>query len=348
MSNLEHTASDDLSAKKETDDEISLIDLFAVLWRRKRFIITIVIIAMVGVVVFSVLSLTLPPETSFLPNKYTPSAHMLINDQSSSGGGLSSMLNSSGLSGLASLAGLSLSSGQTYSQLATYLIGTNTLLDMVVDEYDLIARYKIKKFPRAESRKILKKILTAKVDDASGVLSISFSDRDPVFARSVVNFTTAYLEKRFDELGLDKNRIEQENLEINIANTFREIQKLEQDGHQLEQSVSRSLGGGLPSITVELNRIQLELGAQKQVYTQLKVQYELVKIKISSETPVFQVLELAEVPDQKSGPSRGLICIIVTFAAAFFAVFLAFVLNAVENIKKDPEAMAKLKGTNET
>ena len=54
---------------------------------------------------------------------------------------------------------------------------------------------------------------------------------------------------------------------------------------------------------------------------------------------------MAEVPDQKSGPSRGLLCIIVTFAAGFFSIFLAFVLNAIENIKKDPEAMAKLKGT---
>jgi uncharacterized protein involved in exopolysaccharide biosynthesis len=272
---------------------------------------------------------------------------MLINNQSSAGGGLSSMLSSSGLSSLAGLVGISASGGATYSQLAAYFVGTNTLLDMVVDEFDLIARYNIKKFPRAESRKRLKKSLTAEFDKDSGVFTISFTDIDPVFAQSVVNFTAAYLERRFDELGLDKNRIEKENLELNIANTYQEIQKLEGESRLLEQSVSRVLGGGLPAVTVELNRIQLELGAQKQVYTQLKVEYELTKIKMASETPVFQMLETAEVPDQKSGPSRGMMCIIVTFAAAFFAVFLAFVLNAVENIKKDPEAMAKLRGERE-
>jgi uncharacterized protein involved in exopolysaccharide biosynthesis len=100
----------------------------------------------------------------------------------------------------------------------------------------------------------------------------------------------------------------------------------------------------IPSISLDMSRIQLELEAQRQVYTQLKVQYELLKVSMASEKPVFQILEMAEAPDQKSGPSRGMICIIVTFAAAFFSVFLAFVLNAVENIKKDPEAMAKLKG----
>jgi hypothetical protein len=39
-----------------------------------------------------------------------------------------------------------------------------------------------------------------------------------------------------------------------------------------------------------------------------------------------------------------MICVIVTFAAGFLAVFLAFVLNAIAHIKKDPEAMAKLQG----
>jgi uncharacterized protein involved in exopolysaccharide biosynthesis len=211
---------------------------------------------------------------------------------------------------------------------------------MVVDEFDLVARYKIKKFPRAESRKILKKLLTAELDGESGVFSVGFTDIDPVFAQGVVNFTVAYLEKRFEELGLDKNKIEKENLEKNIANTYGEILNLEKEVRRLE----RSANGGLGGIMLELNRIQLELGAQRQIYSQLKVQYELIKIEIASEAPVFQILEPAEVPDRKSGPSRGLICIIVSFAAGFFAVFLAFVLNAVENVKKDPAAMAKLRG----
>jgi uncharacterized protein involved in exopolysaccharide biosynthesis len=346
MSDLAQLPEDDPSAPKESDDEISLIDLFAVLWRRKRMSIAIVVIAVIGAVGFSVLSLVLPPEKSPLPNLYTPQAHMLISDQASAGGSLSSMLNSSGLGGLgglASLAGMSLPSGQTYSQLASYLVGANTLLDMVADEFDLITRYKIKKFPRAESRKKLKKLLTAEFDDKSGVFSVGFTDIDPVFAQQVVNFTVAYLEKRFEELGLDKNKIEKENLEKNIANTYEEILNLEKETRRLEQSVNRGLGG----IMLELNRIQLELDAQKQIYTQLKVQYELIKIEIASEAPMFQILEPAEVPDRKSGPSRGLICIIVTFAAGFFAVFLAFALNAVDNIKKDPAAMAKLRGVRE-
>jgi uncharacterized protein involved in exopolysaccharide biosynthesis len=329
--------------KEIEDDEIALIDLFAVLWRRKIMICVIVIAAMIGVVGFSVISLVLPPETSPLPNEYTPQALMLINDGASPGGTMASMINASGLGGLAGLAGIG-GAGATYSQLAVYLAGTNTFLDTVVDEFDLMTRYKVEKSPRAQSRKILKNALSVKYDDKSGVFSIGFTDIDPVFAQSMVNFCVTYMERRFNELGVDKNKIEKENLEINIANTFAEIQKLEEETRKLEQSVNRGYASGtIPAITLELNRLQTELSAQRQVYSQLRVQYELLRVSMASEKPVFQILELAEVPDQKSGPGRGLICIIVTVAAGFFAVFLAFVLNMISKIRNDPEAMAKLR-----
>jgi uncharacterized protein involved in exopolysaccharide biosynthesis len=323
------------------DDEISLIDLFAVLWHRKVMILIITFVAAIGVVLYAVISLKLPPEKSYKPNVYTPTALMLINNSSSSGGGMASMLN--GLGGLASLAGVS--TGSSFSGLAIYLVGTNSLLDSVIDEFDLIQHFKIKESPRASSRKALKGKLTASSDEASGVFSISFTDIDPVFAQRVVNYCVNYLQTWFDELGIDKNKLEKENLEKNIRNTYDEILKRELETRQLEQSVQRG-GVNIPSISLDLSRIQLELGAQRQVYTQLKVQYELLKVSMASEKPVFQILEMAEVPDQKSGPSRGTLCIIVTFAAAFFSIFLALVLNAIENVRKDPEAMAKLRGGN--
>ncbi|MDR1955260.1 MAG: lipopolysaccharide biosynthesis protein [Treponema sp.] len=335
-----------MNEEQNQDDEISLIDLFAVLWHRRMMILVITLIAIVGMVGFSVISLVLPTENSPLPNTYSPTALMIINNASSSGGAMAAALSATGLGGLAGLAGVS--TGPTFSELAIYLVGTNTLLDAVVDRFDLITRYKIKieKSPRTESRKVLKKQLTAAFDEKSGVFTISFTDTDPVFAQEVVNFCVLFLEKRFNELVVDQNQLEKQNLEINIANTYKEILNLEQEYHQLEYSVvSGGRMGSIPAITLEQSRITMELETQKQVYAQLKVQYELLRVSMASEKPVFQILEMAEVPDQKSGPSRGMICIIGTFAAGFFSVFLAFVMNAISNIRKDPEAMAKLQGS---
>jgi hypothetical protein len=312
-------------------------------------IITIVLIAAISAVIFSIITIVMPPEISPLPNMYTPAALMLINDRSSSGGGgLTSMLNSSGLGGLASLVGLNVSSNSVNRQLAVYLVETNSLLDSVVDEFGLIERYKIKKYPRAESRKALKKLLISSYDTVNGVFSISFTDYDPVFAKSVVDYCAVYMEKRFEELGLDQNKIEEENLETSIANTLQEIIRLEEESRRLEHSVAAgSFYGGPPAISIEATRILMELEAQRQIYIEFKVQYEMVKVTMNSEQPVFQILEIAEVPDKKSGPSRALFCVIVTFAAGFIAVFVAFAQNALANIKKDPVVMAKLRGKNE-
>lgn len=329
----------------DASDEIDFLDIFVVFIKYKKIIIFLTFCGALFAFLFSALSLLLPADKSYYPNKYTPKALMLINDSNSSGGSLSSLLSSSGLGSLANLAGVGISGGSTYSALAVYLAGTNEFLDPIVDNFDLINRYKIKRNPRAESRKLLMKYLKAEYDEDSGVFALGFTDIDPVFAQSVVNFAVTCMEKRFTEMGLDKNKLTKDNLEINLKNSYSEILRLQQETQRIMHSVNSN--SALPngsSVILESKRVELELEAQESIYTQLKTQYELVKIQLASETPIFQILEYAEVPDRKSEPSRGMFCIVVMFASFFLSVFLAFILNAIENIKNNPEAMAKLKG----
>ncbi len=339
-----NSSNDTTSFQDDSDEEISLIDLFAVLLHYKWLIIIMTLVAMIGAVIFAVLSIKMPPETSPMPNVYTPSAKMLIQESSSSGGGLSSMLSSSGLGALAGMAGVSVGGGgSSNASLATYLVSSNQLLDAITDRFNLIEKYKLEKSVRASSRKILQQKLKADTDKDSGVFSISFTDIDPEFAQQVINFVVDWLQNKFDELGLDSNKIQKENLERNIESSYNEILSIQKEMEELGASVGR--GGNIwnmPSVTMSTSKLQLELEAQKSVYTQLKTQYELLKVQMQSETPIFQILERPEIPDMKSGPSRGKLCIIITFAAGFFSVFIAFALNAWKNIKNDPEAMEKL------
>ena len=333
---------------KKHDDEIDLIELFAVLWRRKIMIIAITLIAAIAVVCYSYISIRLPPEESYLPNVYTASAFMLI-DNSSSGGGVSSMIGSNTMVNLASLIGVRVPISTSFSQFAIYLLGTNSLLDSVVDGLDIITRYKLTKAesPKKAARDAIKGSIKGEYGEKSGVFTISFTHIDPVFARDAANYTTECLAKRFEELGLDKNKITKENLELNITNTLQEILRLEEESRRLERSVALGSSLGVPAITSELSRIDMELAAQRQIYAQLRVQYVLLNVEMSSEKPVFQILEFAEVPDEKSGPRRSITCIFVTLAAGVFAVFLAFILNGISNVRNDPEAMGKLRRKSE-
>lgn len=325
------------------DDEISLLDLAAVLWRWKLLIIGITGLVMIGVVAYAIVSKKLPSEKSYLPDMYMSSAMMLIGGDSNKGNSALGQLASSGLgnlAGLAGLAGLSGAGGSNYSKLAVYLAGSDSFLDVIIQEFDLIDRYKIQKFPKTESRKLLKKRLTAKLDDKSGIFSLTFKDIDPEFAQRVVNFAVSYYEQRFAEMGFDKHKLEKEGLEKSLNATLDEIKRLEAEAAGLERKTVNAYGS-VPSIALEATRLHREIQVQEQIYGQLKARYELLKIEMASETPVFQVLDYPQIPEMKSEPSRGKLCIIATFAGFFFSIFFAFLLNALQEIRHDPTACAK-------
>ena len=199
---------------KDEDDEISLIDLFAVLLRFKWMIIGITTLAAIGVVIYCIISLKLPPEDSYMPNEYKVSANMLINDDSSSSG----LSSSSSLSSAASLLGISLSGGSSStSDLVIYLAASNPFLDSVAQEFDLYSKLEPDtKSPIANVRKSLTKQFETEFDSASGVLTISFTDIDPEYAVKVVDYSVDWISDKLTELGVDNNKITKENLEKNI------------------------------------------------------------------------------------------------------------------------------------
>ncbi|MCR4580329.1 MAG: lipopolysaccharide biosynthesis protein [Treponema sp.] len=331
---------EELDTVTEKDDEISLLDLFAVLLRRKWLIIGITCVAMVFILVYSIISLKLPPEKSYLPNSYKVSANMLITD-ADGGGGLAL---SGSASSLASLMGVNLgaSGGSSTSSLILYLTKSNPFYDAIAVNFNLYEKFEFEKSPIANTRTALSKKVSTEYDSSSGVLTVSYEDIDPEFAVEVVNFVVDWISSKLDELGVDNNKISKENLEKNIDTSWNEILKLTKEVSDMQDRVAQGRALWTKESTIEQKRIELELSAQQEVYKQLRSQLELLKVKMATEAPTFQILERASVPDIKSGPSRGKLCIIVTFAAFFISVFLAFLLNAVENIRKDPEAMEKL------
>ncbi|WP_024466796.1 LPS biosynthesis protein [Treponema pedis] len=331
---------------QEKNDEISLLDLFVVVFKYKKMIILTTVCAAVFILIYSVISLMLPPEKSFLPNIYKSTALMLIKTPSaSSAGGLSSKLESSGLGDIASLMGFGGASGPSYSKLAAFLATTNSLLDAITEEFNIIEKYKIEKNPKTNARKIISRNLKAALDEKTGVFAISYEDIDPEFAKNVTSFCVKYYDNKFMELGLDPDKLEKENVEAAIATCLNDIKTIKLKIQQLEERTAYNYSANISEIATESEHLRMELETQKNIYNQLKIKFEILKIKVSSEHPVLQVIEYPEVPESKSKPSRGMLCIIVTFAAFLLSLFMAFVLNAVKNIKNDPEALAKLKGT---
>jgi tyrosine-protein kinase Etk/Wzc len=89
----------------------------------------------------------------------------------------------------------------------------------------------------------------------------------------------------------------------------------------------------LPDVQIEFNNVTVELDVQRKIYNTLSHQYEVLKLTSEPEQ-AFQVLELAEVPDAKSGPNRMMIVLEVTIAGLVSSVALSFLLHSLAQVRR--------------
>ena len=92
----------------------------------------------------------------------------------------------------------------------------------------------------------------------------------------------------------------------------------------------------LPQLSLDFNRLQLLLQIQEGIYQSLTEQYEVLKLS-GNGSLALTVLEPAEVPVEKFGPKRSMICIQGTLGMFFFGVALAFLFTFIKSIKAKRE-----------
>lgn len=316
-----------MSNNKDGELEFNILDVIKYCWRKKWLFIISIIIAAILLVTFSIVSLKMEPAKSPLPNKYTSTAKLLVRETSGTSGIPSS------ISSLASLGGINLGSMGAESSngvLLTTIANTNTFKDSIIDEFNLVTRYKIKKHFKTDSRKELDKKMSIKVDEETNVLSVSFTDIDPEFAKRVVVFAVDLLVKEFYSVNEDDNNINLKNYQEAMDSSFQKIVQYQKDIQNLELSVSNSAATSIPSIMFDVQMKKMELEAEETIYASFRGQHELLSIQMKDDPITLKVIQEPEVPDKKSSPSRGLICIVgvfAVFAICFVIVFLQYFHN---------------------
>lgn len=112
-------------------------------------------------------------------------------------------------------------------------------------------------------------------------------------------------------------------------------------GTGLRQMPSRD---ELPALAIEYSHLRMAYEVQTRIYQNLQEQYEIQRLTNTARS-IFSVIEPAEIPDEKAGPSRGKLCIIVTGFAFFFSIAIALFIDFIKKIKNDPKKKSILKGT---
>jgi capsule polysaccharide export protein KpsE/RkpR len=220
-----------MSIDNKSLDQLTFLDLLRVIKERKKFIFFSSFLISLVIIVFIFVSKALPPSKSYLPDVYTPSAIVLINDQSASSG-LTGLLSSS--SSLSSL--LNISAGSSSGQLALLLAKTNITLDALMNELDYINKKQISnKLRKSAIRNDFYSHYKLTIQSDTNTLTITYKDIDPLFAKNAVNAMVEILNKRFveidggrnkDQAYLLKNKLYDVNNQIQvISNEIKDFQK---------------------------------------------------------------------------------------------------------------------------
>ena len=162
---------------------------------------------------------------------------------------------------------------------------------------------------------------------------------------SLANLEGQILIKETELGALSKNRrtddpeVLRVTMELGLLKTRRDITKLGQ--RNAEDSLEIPLAQ-LPELSAVYANLIGDIEILQIIYSTLRSQYETVKIEEKDNSERFQVIEDAEIPEVKAGPSRGKICIVVTLSVFLVSVLLAFFLEYLKRVKTDPAESVKL------
>lgn len=292
------------------EDEINLLDYVIVLLKHKWLIFGTVFLAGVAAVIYSLL----------LPNIYRSEAVIVPRQQEKSGA--SSAL--SALGGLGGIAGelVGLGGGGDVEKFEVVL-KSRDLARRMVNRYDLLPRLFEEAWDPVKEQwqenpaptlqdayKALMGMLTISRERNSDVLTIQFDHEEPQFAKKMVDHYLTELSETLREQTLKDAAENQRFLKQQLEKTSDVL---------LKEKISELLA----------KEIEKETFARAQNYYS------------------FNVLDPPVVPDldKKVKPKRRLICILSVTVAGFFAVFLAFFLEYIHNVKssEDEERLTSLR-----
>ncbi len=292
------------------DDEIDLKELFAVLWDGKTFISAITGSAAIISVLIAL----------WLPNIYTASA--LLAPAENSGSGLSGLMKQYG--GLASLAGVSLPGGEEGSraQLGMELMKSRAFISGFVERHDILPELmavesweqssgevifdaqvydaaaktwvrdvdppQLPQPSAQEAHKAFIEIIGISEDKQTGYVSVSIEHQSPIVAAQWVNWLVK---------------------DVNDAVRIQDVDEATKSIEYLKQQAAKTSLADLQTVFFELIQSQTETAMLAQV----RPEY------------VFKTIDPAVVPEQKTKPSRALICMLGTVLGGMLGVVIALV-----------------------
>jgi capsule polysaccharide export protein KpsE/RkpR len=168
--------------KAEKSPLETVFRMIGLLLHWKWLIIGITVLGTLCVTGYCLISVMLPPAKSPMPNLYSAKATLLI-QQTSQTDISGSILSALGISQGDSRGISTFDNGELVLQ----LLGSRSLVDRLIAEFNIAQRYGIRNAVKEKMRDLVLSHFSFSYTRTSGLLTISYQDIDPVFSRDIVN-----------------------------------------------------------------------------------------------------------------------------------------------------------------
>ena len=290
------------------EDEINLLDMFIVLLKHKWMIFSVVFAAGIIAVIASLLMTNIyRSECTIAPIEQEKAS---LSSSLSALGGFGAMVASQvGIGGAGSLEkfGIVLKS----RELTNGLVEKHKLMPVIFeDSWDEKTKtWNVEEPPTLQDAyKSMQGMLEIKPDKKSGVLKLGFLFPDPEVAQKLLSYYVDGMSEFLRQQSLENVAIQSKALQEQLITTTD------------------------PLLRTKLAEIIAQY-VEKETLAKVQKYYG------------FNVIDPPFVPEKKFKPKRAQICILSVIVAFFMAIFLAFIMEYVGNLKKneDPERLANLK-----
>jgi uncharacterized protein involved in exopolysaccharide biosynthesis len=177
--------------------------------------------------------------------------------------------------------------------------------------------------------KKLRASVVLEIDKKSGVISLTTKLTNAVAAANITSLIQHYLTKYVTDYRTQKARKELSFLEKRLSESRA---RYDQALFTLSAYRDQNINLFMNVAKDREKKLQYEVDMAYNLYTTISGQYEESKVKLHRETPVFKVLEPAQVAVIKDGPKRSLITIGFMFVGVF--VSLIYVFFKTVNLKE--------------
>lgn len=218
----------------EAEEEISLIDLLYVIFKRKNLILRITgLFVVLGIIISFILPKMYLAETKILPPIDKDASSILISQFASQGIEVPSGL-----------------FGSSASELVASFATARPVLDALIEKYNLKKVYDVDTID--DARGILKERIETKVDKKTGLITIGVEDEDPKRASALANSCVEEMKKLMKKIALNEASMRRIFFEEELQKAKEELIKAEEDLRRYQETTKIVAGEKQAEATIAL------------------------------------------------------------------------------------------------